>query len=43
MEQQFKRLQRTYGFDIIDGHRPVETINDELRRKTEAVLTGEGR
>lgn len=43
MEQQFKRLQRTYGFDIIDGHRPVETINDELRHKTEAVLTGEGR
>ncbi|NOS72444.1 MAG: thymidylate kinase [Verrucomicrobia bacterium] len=43
MEQQFKRLQRTYGFDIIDGHRPVETINDELRRKTEAVLTGQGR
>ncbi len=43
MEQQFKRLQRTYGFDIIDGHRPVETINDELRRKTEAVLTGHAR
>ena len=43
MAQQFKQLQRTYGFDIIDGHRPVETINDELRRKTEAVLTGHGR
>lgn len=39
MAQQFKRLQSTYGFEIIDGHRPVETINEELRMKTEAVLS----
>ncbi len=37
---EFKRLQRTYGFQIIDGHRPVEAINAELQKKIEAVLTG---
>lgn len=37
---QFKRLQRTYGFQIIDGHRPVETTYAELQKKTEAVLAG---
>ncbi len=40
MLKTFKRLQRTYGFHIIDAHRPVETINTELRKKIEAVLTG---
>lgn len=37
---QFKRLQNTYGFQIIDGHRSVEAINAELQTKIEAVLTG---
>jgi dTMP kinase len=37
---QFKRLQRTYGFQIIDGHRSVEAIYAELQKKTEAVLAG---
>jgi dTMP kinase len=41
MAQQFKRLQRTYGFQIIEGNRSVEAINAELRKKIEAVLTGE--
>lgn len=40
MAQQFKRLQRTYDFDIVDGHRSVEAINAELRRRIEAVLIG---
>lgn len=40
MAQQFKRMQRTYGFHILEGQRAVEEINAELRRKTEAVLTG---
>ncbi len=40
MAQQFKRMQRTYGFHILEGQRAVEEINDELRKKTEAVLTG---
>ena len=37
---QFRHLQRTYGFQIIDGHRSVEAINAELQKKIEAVLTG---
>ncbi len=37
---QFKRLQRTYGFHIIDGHRAVEAINVELQDKIEVVLAG---
>ncbi|HKI68364.1 MAG TPA: dTMP kinase [Verrucomicrobiae bacterium] len=40
MAQQFKLLQRSYGFHIIDGQRPVNTINTELRKKVGAVLTG---
>jgi dTMP kinase len=40
MAQQFKRLQTIYGFNIVDGDRSPEEINDELRRKIERVLTG---
>jgi len=40
MLRAFKALQKTYGFYIIDGHRPVEEIHAELRRKIEAVLVG---
>jgi dTMP kinase len=40
MAQQFKRLQGIYGFNIVDGDRSAEEINDELRRKIEHVLTG---
>jgi dTMP kinase len=40
MAQQFKRLQATYGFHIIDAHRAVDGINAELRKKIEAVLAG---
>ena len=40
MAQQFKRLQRIYGFHIIDGYRSVEEINAELRKKVSAVLAG---
>jgi dTMP kinase len=41
MAREFKRLQATYGFHIINAHRPVEEINSELRKKIEAVLTGD--
>ena len=37
---QFKRLQRSYGFQILDGHRSVEAINTELEKKIELVLAG---
>ena len=40
MAEQFKRLQRIYGFHIIDGYRSVEEINAELRKKISAVLAG---
>lgn len=40
MAQEFKRMQRTYDFHILNGHRSVEEINAELRKKTDAVLTG---
>ncbi|MSU57919.1 MAG: dTMP kinase [Pedosphaera sp.] len=40
MLRAFKSLQSTYGFHIIDAHRPVELINADLRKKIEAVLTG---
>jgi len=40
MAQQFKRLQRIYGFNIIDGYRSVAEISAELRKKIGAVLTG---
>ncbi len=40
MEKQFKRLQATYGFSIVDGHRSADEINAELRRKIESVLAG---
>jgi dTMP kinase len=40
IEQQFDRLQAHYGFTVVDGHRPIETVNAELRKKIEAVLVG---
>lgn len=40
MQQAFQRLQRTYGFSIIDGNRPVEAINADLKRLISAVLAG---
>ena len=36
--QQFKRLQSTYGFAIVDGHQSVDDITLELRQKIESVL-----
>ena len=40
MAKQFKRLRQVYGFHIIDGHRSVEAINTELRKRMQAVLAG---
>jgi dTMP kinase len=40
MEKQFQRLQSSYDFTIVDGHRPMEAINMELRRKIEQLLEG---
>jgi dTMP kinase len=36
--EQFKRIQSTYGFTMVDADRPAELINNELRAKIESVL-----
>ena len=40
MEQTFRRLQTTYGFTIVDGMRPTEVTNADLRKQISAVLAG---
>jgi dTMP kinase len=40
VQEQFRRLQSTYGFTIVDGERPVDEINAELQRKIELTLAG---
>jgi dTMP kinase len=40
MGRAFRRLQALYGFNIVDGNRPVDAITKELRRKIGAVLAG---
>lgn len=39
VEKQFKRIQASYGFTIVDGHRSMDEINEELRKQIESVLT----
>ena len=41
MHAAFRRLQKTYGFNIVDANRPVEFVTKELRKKIRAVLDGE--
>ena len=40
MRDTFRRLQRHYGFDLIDAERPVERISADLQNKIETVLAG---
>src|SRR5882757_8783742 len=40
MQKTFRQLQATYGFTIVDGMRPADIINTELRKKISAVLAG---
>jgi dTMP kinase len=40
MRDAFRRLQKTYGFAIVDGERPTDEISEELKEKIEAVLAG---
>jgi dTMP kinase len=42
VQETFKRLQATYGFTIVDGHRSIDAINSELKAKLETVMTAEG-
>jgi dTMP kinase len=38
MQGAFRKLQKTYGFTIVDGNRPVGSITKELRKKIRLVL-----
>ena len=38
MQQTFREMQSTYGFNIVDANRSVEAINAELRKKISGVL-----
>ena len=40
MEKTFRHLQSTYGFTIVDGMRPTEATNADLRKKISALLAG---
>jgi dTMP kinase len=40
MQATFRRLQATYGFTIVDGMRPGDVVNAELRKKISAVMAG---
>ena len=40
MQSAFRKLQKSYGFTIVDGNRSVDGITQELRKKTSAVLAG---
>lgn len=38
--EQFKRIQSTYGFTIVDANRPIDDITAELRAEIESVMRG---
>lgn len=40
VQTQFQHLQKAYGFTMIDGHRPIDAIFEELKARIEAVLAG---
>jgi dTMP kinase len=39
MQAAFRQLQKSYGFNIVDGNRSVEEVSRELRKKISAVLS----
>lgn len=40
VEEQFRRLQKTYKFTILDGNRPPERVNRDLRKKIQTLVAG---
>jgi len=40
MMQQFQRLQKTYGFHIVDGNQSMDGVHDELRTEIQEVMRG---
>jgi dTMP kinase len=41
MQTAFRRLQKTYGFNIVDANRSVDFVTKELRKKIRALLDEE--
>ena len=40
VETEFRRLQATYGFTIVNGERSMEEISSELQERVEKLLEG---
>ena len=40
MQAQFRRMQKTYGFTIVNANRTMEEVNEELKKRISAVLEG---
>src|SRR5882672_9081962 len=40
MRLAFRKLQKTYGFTIVNGTRAVDEVNAELKKKIDVVLAG---
>jgi dTMP kinase len=40
VQEQFRQLQSTYGFTIVDGERSADEINTELQQNIESILAG---
>jgi dTMP kinase len=38
MQETFRKLQKTYNFDIVDANRSTDSITKELRKKIAAIL-----
>ena len=38
MQETFRKLQKTYDFDIVDANRSTDSITRELRKKIGALL-----
>jgi len=41
MQNAFKAMQKTYGFDIVDANRSANAVNKELRKKISSVIDAE--
>ena len=41
VQNAFKQLQKTYGFEIVDANRSVNSVNKELRKKISIVIDAE--
>jgi dTMP kinase len=41
MQNAFKTLQKTYGFEIVDANRSASAVNKELRKKISSLLDAE--